>query len=245
MPKKQLPRKPPPLTAQEMGKRRWLGVSAEERSILTKKAAHARGAKYARERAEATLQIPESIAARLADIERSTRLSRFSFYYTVGYELGLAQLDRGTRNRMLRTVKTQQRMLERDRRALVDARFKYSSEGSRADEIIGVVADFEQYSQLSKQISEVDRQRKFLDMTLAALRAPVLDRFAVDREKLAAWDDSAATASLRSILTDSTLVAMIPSSFRAALLYGLRAGALGEAMLIDFITKERGAKLLH
>jgi len=230
------------LTAQEMGKLRWHDVSAEKRSELARKAANARRAKFARELDDAKSRIPKDIVARVADVER-VRMSKFSFYYTVGFELGLAQLDRRTRTCMLRALKSRRQTLERERRALADERFKHSPEGSQADEIIGISSHVHHHVELSLKINQADRQSELLKMTLAALKAPALEQLLLDREKLAAWNGRGATGALRAILADPSVIALVPSSYRPALLYGLRAGTLGEAMAISQDMK-RGVRLL-
>jgi hypothetical protein len=211
--------------AQEMARMRWQNVSAEARTAHAKMAANARGAKFARERAETIERIPERIKNRLSDPPQGAYLrirSRYAFYYTVGYELGLAQHERATRKRMIRAAQALLRTLERE----------------------------QQRERVMLKILRLARQADLLKMTLTALQAPPLERLAVDRAKLATmWEASAATTSLRSVLTDASVLALVPSSFREALLDGLRAGALGEVMLIGFGAvaleeRERGVRPL-
>jgi hypothetical protein len=96
------------------------------------------------------------------------------------------------------------------------------------------------YERFMLRRRQLKRNSVLAAMTLAALRAPSLERLVLDPVKLATVGiESPATTSLRSILVDEGVIALVPSSFRPALLDGLRAGALGEAMLIGFGTKER------
>jgi hypothetical protein len=215
--------------AQEMARMRWSRVSAEDRTVHAKKAANARGAKYARERTEAILRIPQGIRTRLSEPPHGQGV-RYSFYYTVGYEIGLAQHERAARRQMIRAVQALLRKLEREPSAL--------------DREIRLPKDREPRKQLVLASRRWKRQKDLLDMTLAALQAPPLERLVVDREKLGAPKiGSAATATLRRILADDSVIALVPSSFRPALLYGLRAGVLGETIAINEDMKP-GAKLL-
>jgi hypothetical protein len=215
--------------AREMARIRWSKVRAEDRTIHAKKAANARGAKYARERAEAILRIPQEIRTRLSEPPHGQGV-RYSFYYTVGYEIGLAQHERATRRRMSRAAQALLRKLEREPSAL--------------DREIRLSEDREPRKQLVLTSRQWKRQKDLLDMTLAALHTPPLERLVVDRKKLAAPKiGTEATSTLRKVLADASVIALVPSSFRPALLYGLRAGVLGETIAINEDMKP-GAKLL-
>jgi hypothetical protein len=94
--------------AQELGRRRWSGVSAEARSIHAKLAVNAREEKRSRERANARARIPENIETLLADAARDDEYER-SAYYVCGYRLGVAQLDQSSRNRVIRVLQRERR----------------------------------------------------------------------------------------------------------------------------------------
>jgi hypothetical protein len=228
--------------AQQMAKMRWQHVSAEDRTVYAKVAANARAAKYARERAEAIKRIPHGIRSRLSDLP-DRKGSKYSFYYTIGYELGSVQHARATRKRMIREAQAYQRTLQREQRAR-DQQIELLKVGLQG---LAHAKYWERRERLVLESRRSKRNAALLATTLAALKAPPLERLVLDRTRLATMKvESAATTSLRSILTDASVLALVPSSFRPALLDGLRAGALGEVMLIGFGTKERGrgAKLL-
>lgn len=96
--------------AQELGRKRWSGVSAEARSSHAKMAVNAREEKRARERAVAKARIPDSLEILLAKAARDD-LYKPSAYYELGYRLGVTQLSEASRNRLIRTLARRRREL--------------------------------------------------------------------------------------------------------------------------------------
>lgn len=93
------------MTASEMAKKRWLNVSAAERSAHARKAVEAREQKRARERASEASRIPESIAREFEFAARMHQHERYA-YARLGYRFGLRHLvDQAARERAIRSLK--------------------------------------------------------------------------------------------------------------------------------------------
>jgi hypothetical protein len=96
--------------AQELGRKRWSGLSAEARSSHAKMAVKAREKKRSRERAAAMARIPEGIAVLLTDAARDDKEAP-NAYYKLGYRLAAAQLSQASRNRVIRALERKRREL--------------------------------------------------------------------------------------------------------------------------------------